>query len=85
MVACTQPRRAAAMTVAARCSEEMGTPLGTTVGYAIRFEDVCTPVSLLAGLDHLTSWYWGAFPCACISCAHLSTSLLPEPCVQLSW
>ena len=48
MIACTQPRRAAAMTVAARCSEEMGTILGTTVGYAIRFEDVCTPVSLPA-------------------------------------
>ena len=47
MIACTQPRRAAAMTVAARCSEEMGTILGTTVGYAIRFEDVCTPVSQL--------------------------------------
>ncbi|XP_057707126.1 pre-mRNA-splicing factor ATP-dependent RNA helicase PRP16-like [Corythoichthys intestinalis] len=40
-VACTQPRRVAAMSVAKRVSEEMGTNLGEEVGYAIRFED-CT-------------------------------------------
>lgn len=39
MIACTQPRRLAAMTVAARVSEEMGCSLGREVGYAIRFED----------------------------------------------
>ncbi|KAI7836590.1 hypothetical protein COHA_009551 [Chlorella ohadii] len=43
MVACTQPRRVAAMTVAARVAEEMGCRLGQEVGYAIRFEDVSTP------------------------------------------
>ena len=62
MIACTQPRRAAAMTVAARCSEEMGTVLGTTVGYAIRFEDVCTPVSpkpLGCGKLHHACMYQG--------------------------
>lgn len=41
MVGCTQPRRVAAMSVAKRVSEEMEVPLGSTVGYAIRFED-CT-------------------------------------------
>lgn len=41
MIGCTQPRRVAAMSVAKRVSEEMGVELGTTVGYAIRFED-CT-------------------------------------------
>ena len=41
MVGCTQPRRVAAMSVAARVAEEMGVKLGSTVGYAIRFED-CT-------------------------------------------
>ena len=45
MVACTQPRRVAAMTVAARVAEETGGALGREVGYAIRFEDVSTPVS----------------------------------------
>jgi pre-mRNA-splicing factor ATP-dependent RNA helicase DHX38/PRP16 len=39
-VGCTQPRRVAAMSVAARVAEEIGCPLGETVGYAIRFEDV---------------------------------------------
>lgn len=47
MVACTQPRRVAVMTVAARVAEEAGTTLGQTVGYGIRFEDVTTPVSVL--------------------------------------
>jgi pre-mRNA-splicing factor ATP-dependent RNA helicase DHX38/PRP16 len=35
-----QPRRVAAMSVAKRVSEEVECELGTTVGYAIRFEDV---------------------------------------------
>lgn len=41
MIGCTQPRRVAAMSVAKRVSEEMECKLGSTVGYAIRFED-CT-------------------------------------------
>ncbi|KAJ4485361.1 pre-mRNA splicing factor [Lentinula aciculospora] len=41
IVGCTQPRRVAAMSVAKRVSEEMECKLGSTVGYAIRFED-CT-------------------------------------------
>ena len=40
-VGCTQPRRVAAMSVAARVAEEMGVKLGNEVGYSIRFED-CT-------------------------------------------
>lgn len=40
-VACTQPRRVAAMSVAARVAEEMGVKLGEQVGYSIRFES-CT-------------------------------------------
>lgn len=40
-VGCTQPRRVAAMSVAARVAEEMGVKLGYQVGYSIRFED-CT-------------------------------------------
>ena len=43
IIGCTQPRRVAAMSVAARVSEEMGTRLGNEVGYTIRFEDVTTP------------------------------------------
>jgi hypothetical protein len=43
-VVCTQPRRVAAVTVAQRVAEEMGTPLGGAVGYAIRFEEVASQV-----------------------------------------
>ncbi|CAN1259801.1 Pre-mRNA-splicing factor ATP-dependent RNA helicase DEAH1 [Linum perenne] len=38
-IGCTQPRRVAAMSVAARVSQEMGAKLGQEVGYSIRFED----------------------------------------------
>ncbi|KAI5657057.1 hypothetical protein M9H77_25850 [Catharanthus roseus] len=38
-IGCTQPRRVAAMSVAARVSQEMGVKLGHEVGYSIRFED----------------------------------------------
>lgn len=40
-VGITQPRRVAAMSVAARVAEEMDTKVGYQVGYSIRFED-CT-------------------------------------------
>ncbi len=40
-IGCTQPRRVAAMSVAARVAHEMGVKLGNEVGYSIRFED-CT-------------------------------------------
>jgi HrpA-like RNA helicase len=39
IVACTQPRRVAAMSVAARVAEEMSVPLGKQVGYNVRFEN----------------------------------------------
>eukprot|EP00198_Chlamydomonas_reinhardtii_P001306 XP_001690641.1 DEAH-box nuclear pre-mRNA splicing factor [Chlamydomonas reinhardtii] len=44
-IAVTQPRRVAAMTVARRVAEEMGTKIGQQVGYAIRFEDVTSPAT----------------------------------------
>ncbi|WMB26361.1 ATP-dependent RNA helicase HrpA [Xanthomonas campestris] len=39
MIGCTQPRRIAARAVAARVAEELNTPLGTTVGFQVRFTD----------------------------------------------
>ncbi|EKE37673.1 helicase, putative [Entamoeba nuttalli P19] len=38
-IGCTQPRRVAAVSVAQRVSEEVGSKLGEEVGYLIRFED----------------------------------------------
>lgn len=44
LVGCTQPRRVAAQTVAARVAEEMGTELGNICGYTIRFDDKSDPL-----------------------------------------
>ncbi|XP_057947961.1 probable pre-mRNA-splicing factor ATP-dependent RNA helicase DEAH9 isoform X2 [Malania oleifera] len=42
VIACTQPRRLAAQSVASRVADEMGVKLGEEVGYTIRFEDRTT-------------------------------------------
>ncbi|KAK4727194.1 hypothetical protein R3W88_032111 [Solanum pinnatisectum] len=47
MIGCTQPRRVAAMRVAARVSHEMGVKLGHEVGYSIRFEDCTSEKTIL--------------------------------------
>jgi pre-mRNA-splicing factor ATP-dependent RNA helicase DHX16 len=46
-VGCTQPRRVAAMSVAARVADEMGTKVGYEVGYSIRFEDATSDKTIL--------------------------------------
>jgi pre-mRNA-splicing factor ATP-dependent RNA helicase DHX16 len=46
-VGCTQPRRVAAMSVAARVAEEVGCRLGQEVGYSIRFEDMTSDKTVL--------------------------------------
>ncbi|XP_006457104.1 hypothetical protein AGABI2DRAFT_122974 [Agaricus bisporus var. bisporus H97] len=43
MVACTQPRRVTAMSIANRVSNEMDVELGRQVGYSVRFEDMIEP------------------------------------------
>lgn len=47
MVACTQPRRVAAMSVAQRVADELDVELGQEVGYSIRFENKTTPSTVL--------------------------------------
>lgn len=42
-IAVTQPRRVAATSLAARVATEQGVPLGTSVGYSIRFDERCSP------------------------------------------
>jgi pre-mRNA-splicing factor ATP-dependent RNA helicase DHX16 len=46
-VGCTQPRRVAAMSVAARVADEMGVKVGNEVGYSIRFEDQTSEKTIL--------------------------------------
>jgi ATP-dependent RNA helicase DHX33 len=42
-IAVTQPRRVAASTLATRVSAEQGQPLGTLVGYSVRFDERVSP------------------------------------------
>ncbi|KAF0976562.1 hypothetical protein FDP41_004461 [Naegleria fowleri] len=46
-IACTQPRRVAAMSVAQRVADEMDVDLGNEVGYSIRFEDKSSEKTIL--------------------------------------
>ncbi|KAF8124649.1 P-loop containing nucleoside triphosphate hydrolase protein [Mycena galopus ATCC 62051] len=43
IIACTQPRRVAAVSVAKRVADEMDVELGRHVGYSIRFENMTEP------------------------------------------
>ncbi|XP_043462305.1 pre-mRNA-splicing factor ATP-dependent RNA helicase PRP16 [Leptopilina heterotoma] len=47
IIGCTVPRRVAAMSVAKRVSDEIGSTLGEKVGYAIRFEDCTTKETVI--------------------------------------
>ncbi|KAI1088946.1 P-loop containing nucleoside triphosphate hydrolase protein [Rostrohypoxylon terebratum] len=47
LVACTQPRRVAAMSVAQRVADELDVTLGEEVGYSIRFEDKTSSKTML--------------------------------------
>lgn len=47
MIACTQPRRVAAMSVSARVASELDVKLGNEVGYSIRFEDCTSDKTIL--------------------------------------
>ena len=46
-IACTQPRRMAAITVAARVADEFGCTLGEEVGYAVRFDSKCSAKTVI--------------------------------------
>jgi ATP-dependent helicase HrpA len=47
MIGHTQPRRVAARSIAERVASELGSPLGGTVGYAVRFNDTVGPDTLV--------------------------------------
>src|SRR6185437_6174177 len=46
-IACTQPRRVAAESIAKRVAEEFGCRLGEEVGYSIRFDDRTGPGTVI--------------------------------------
>ena len=79
-VGCTQPRRVAAMSVAARVAEEMGKKLGNEVGYSIRFEDNTSDKTMLKYMtdgmllrEFLTEPDLGAYSALMIDEAHERT------------
>ncbi|KAH6912777.1 pre-mRNA splicing factor [Coprinopsis sp. MPI-PUGE-AT-0042] len=85
-VGCTQPRRVAAMSVAARVAEEMGTKVGYEVGYSIRFEDCTSDKTVVKYMtdgmllrEFLTEPDLAGYSCLIIDEAHertLSTDIL---------
>lgn len=79
-VGCTQPRRVAAMSVAARVAEEMGKKVGNEVGYSIRFEDNTSEKTILKYMtdgmllrEFLTEPDLGAYSALMIDEAHERT------------
>ncbi|KAG8532472.1 Cyclin-dependent kinase catalytic subunit [Bacidia gigantensis] len=79
-VGCTQPRRVAAMSVAARVAEEMGKKVGNEVGYSIRFEDNTSDKTILKYMtdgmllrEFLTEPDLGAYSALMIDEAHERT------------
>ncbi|KAK3058276.1 hypothetical protein LTR09_001354 [Extremus antarcticus] len=79
-VGCTQPRRVAAMSVAARVAEEIGVKVGNEVGYAIRFEDATSDKTALKYMtdgmllrEFLTEPDLSGYSCLMIDEAHERT------------
>ncbi|KAL2039777.1 hypothetical protein N7G274_007636 [Stereocaulon virgatum] len=79
-VGCTQPRRVAAMSVAARVADEMGVKVGNEVGYSIRFEDATSDKTILKYMtdgmllrEFLTEPDLGAYSALMIDEAHERT------------
>ncbi|KAM6490757.1 P-loop containing nucleoside triphosphate hydrolase protein [Amanita muscaria] len=74
-IACTQPRRVAAMSAAKRVAEEVGCRLGQKVGYTIRFEDCTSPETRI---KYMTD---GMLQRECLIdplCSHYSVIMLDE-------
>ncbi|KAH7350732.1 putative Pre-mRNA-splicing factor ATP-dependent RNA helicase-like protein cdc28 [Rhexocercosporidium sp. MPI-PUGE-AT-0058] len=79
-VGCTQPRRVAAMSVAARVADEMGVKVGNEVGYSIRFEDSTSDKTILKYMtdgmllrEFMTEPELGAYSALMIDEAHERT------------
>jgi len=79
-IGCTQPRRIAAMSVAARVSKEMTVRVGDEVGYSIRFENCTSNKTIIQYMtdgmllrEFLTEPDLGSYSCLMIDEAHERT------------
>jgi len=79
-IGCTQPRRVAAMSVAARVATEMNVKLGQEVGYSIRFENCTSRKTILQYMtdgmllrEFLTEPDLASYSCLVIDEAHERT------------
>lgn len=79
-IGCTQPRRVAAMSVAARVAQEMNVRLGHEVGYSIRFENCTSPKTVIQYMtdgmllrEILTEPDMASYSCLIIDEAHERT------------
>jgi pre-mRNA-splicing factor ATP-dependent RNA helicase DHX15/PRP43 len=85
-IACTQPRRVAAMSIAKRVADEMDVSMGEQVGYTIRFEDCTNQDTILKFMtdgmllrEAMHDPYMNRYSCIVIDEAHertLSTDVL---------
>ncbi len=85
-IACTQPRRVAAMSIAKRVADEMDCELGDEVGYTIRFEDRSSSNTILRFMtdgmllrEAMTDPLLSRYSCIVLDEAHertLSTDIL---------
>jgi len=85
-IACTQPRRVAAMSVAERVAQEMDVKLGREVGYSVRFDDNTSDATKLRYMtdgmllrEAMTDPELSRYSCIIIDEAHertLSTDIL---------
>jgi hypothetical protein len=65
LIACTQPRRVAAMSVARRVADEMDVVLGEEVGYSIRFEECSSNKTIIKCVWRAQQGAAWAQECAC--------------------
>ena len=79
-IGCTQPRRVAAMSVAARVASEMGVRVGHEVGYSIRFENCTSKKTIIQYMtdgmllrEFLTEPDLASYSCLVIDEAHERT------------
>lgn len=94
MIGVTQPRRVAAVSLAQRVSDELNTPLGTRVGYQIRYDSHTPGDSIKFMTDGIllkeieTDFMLNKYTCIVIDEAHersLNTDILVSLLTRIAY